>query len=131
MPDASAFHHVTLSVTDAEASAVWYCRALDAEVVARREGDSWRRVLVRSHGGVVVGLTQHDATADGDRFEPTRVGLDHLSVACRDTAEVEAWSEHLAGVGVSRGEIRWEAYGTTVVAKDPDGIALEFFASTG
>jgi catechol 2,3-dioxygenase-like lactoylglutathione lyase family enzyme len=131
MPDAAAFHHVTLSVTDAEASAAWYCRVLDGEAVARRQGDGWRRVLVRSRGGVVVGLTQHQATRAGDRFDPTRVGLDHLSVACPDAAAVEAWQSKLAAVGVETGAIRREAYGTTVVAKDPDGIPVEFFAPGG
>ncbi|MDH4160847.1 MAG: VOC family protein [Actinomycetota bacterium] len=131
MPDAGAFHHVTLSVTDAEASAAWYSRALNGEVVARREGDGWRRVLVRSRGGVVVGLSQHDVTSADDRFDPARVGLDHLSVACRDAAEVEAWRSQLAAAGVETGAIRREAYGTTVVAKDPDGIPVEFFAPGG
>ena len=38
MPAPEAFHHVTLSVTDLDASVVWYERALGLARVADREG---------------------------------------------------------------------------------------------
>lgn len=129
MPCVESLHHVTLTVTDLDRSVEWYQRVLGLERAADRQGDGWVRVLLRAPSGLLIGLTQHDATGADDRFDPTRVGLDHLSVRCADRAEVEAWARHLDEVGVGHGGIIDAPAGHLVVCRDPDDLPVELFAS--
>lgn len=124
----AGYSHVTITVTDVDASRAWYERVLGLEVVAERTAESWHRVVLASPSGFRLGLTTHTATALDDRFDETRVGLDHLSIACADAAEVAAWAEHFEDVDVVHGEVVDAGYATVLVARDPDGIPVEFFA---
>lgn len=130
MPSADRFHHVTLTVTNLESSVRWYEDALGLTRVADRQGDGWTRALLRSPTGLVIGLTQHHATGSSDRFDPIRVGLDHLSISCGTRAEVEQWASHLDSIGVAHAPIDDAPAGHVLVCTDPDGIPVEFFAST-
>jgi len=127
MRSPSTFHHVTLSVTDLPRSVDWYERVLGMSKVADREGATWTRALMRSDGGLVISLTVHEGTP-GDRFDERRVGLDHLSIACADRVEVEAWERHLDELGVQHGDLVDAGYGHVLTSRDPDGIPIEFFA---
>lgn len=132
MPEPTAFHHLTLTVTDLARSVAWYELALGLTKVADRAGEGWTRALLRApsgHSALMIGLTQHLGTARGDRFDHTRVGIDHLSIACADRAEVEVWAGHLAAAGIDHGEIVDAPAGHVLVCRDPDGIPVEFFAS--
>lgn len=126
---APAVHHVTLTVTDAEASAEWYQRLLGPATVIRREGPGWVRVRMQWPSGLVIGATQHDRTPADDRFDHARVGLDHLGLACASEAEVRAWAARLDELGCARGPVEDVPYGWAVTTRDLDGIPLEFFAS--
>lgn len=130
MPTIDAFSHVTLTVTDVDASAAWYARALGLERGPQMSGPGWRRTLMRAASGVVIGLQAHDRTPAGDRFDEARVGLDHLSIACQDRAEVEAWLARLDELGVPRSTLS-AAPANVATCPDPDGIAIEFFAPRG
>ena len=48
--------------------------------------------------------------------------------ACADRTELEKWAARLDELGIERGRIKDAAYGSGVSFRDPDGIALEFFA---
>lgn len=122
-------HHVTLSVTDARASADWYQRVLGPATVIHREGEGWVRERLAWPNGVVIGLTQHDATPVDDRFHEARVGLDHLGLACPSEQDVRAWAVRLDEAGIGHGPVEDVPYGWAVTARDPDGIAVEFFCS--
>lgn len=130
MPTPTGFHHLTLTVTDLGRSSIWYQRVLGIEKVADRVGDGWTRVLLRAPSGFMIGLTEHGSTAPGDSFDPTRVGLDHLSIDCAGRAVVEAWAAHLDELGVQHSGVTDAPAGSLLVAKDPDGIPVEFFANT-
>jgi len=128
MPEAQRIHHVTLTVTDLDTSVAWYERVLGLEKAAVRTGPGWVRALLKNRHGLVIGLTVHEAGDPSDRFDERRVGLDHLSIACADAAEVEAWRERLEDLGVVHGGVGEVPYGHVLVARDPDGIAVEFFS---
>ena len=124
----TGIHHLTLTVSDAEASAEWYQRLLGPASVTRREGPGWSRVRMQWAQGLIIGATQHDSTIPGDRFDHSRVGLDHIGLGCRDEAEVRAWASRLDDLGIVHGPVEDVPYGWAVTARDPDGIAVEFFA---
>jgi catechol 2,3-dioxygenase-like lactoylglutathione lyase family enzyme len=129
MPIPEGFHHVTLTVTDRARSSTWYQQVLGIDKVADREGDGWTRVLLRAPNGLMIGLTEHEATAAGTRFDPTAVGLDHVSIGCEGRNGVEAWASHLDQLGGAHSGVVDAPAGSLLVVKDPDGIPLEFFAS--
>ena len=129
MPTPDGLHHLTLTVTDLGRSATWYQAVLNIEKAADRVGDGWTRVLLRSPSGFMIGLTEHRSTTAGASFDPTVVGLDHLSVACQDRSEVETWADHLTALGVAHEDIVDAPAGHVLVCRDPDDIPVEFFAS--
>lgn len=126
MPTVNAISHVSLTVTDLESSVDWYTRALKMKRVRDMTGDGWKRTLMLGDG-VMLGLQQHDSTDSADRFSETRVGLDHLSIACADRGEIESWLADLDSLGVAHSPISAPPANVATV-KDPDGIAIEFFA---
>ena len=67
MPTPESFHHLTLTVTDLALSVAWYEETLGLTRAADREGPGWTRALMRSPSGLMIGLTEHEATAAGDR----------------------------------------------------------------
>ena len=121
-------HHLTLTVTDAESSADWYQRLLGPATVVRRQGPGWTRVRMQWPGGLVIGVTQHEATSADDGFDHTRIGLDHVGLGCAGEAEVLKWAQRLDDRGIDHGPVEDVPYGWAVTARDPDGIAVEFFA---
>ncbi|MDN5797662.1 MAG: VOC family protein [Intrasporangium sp.] len=127
MPTIDAFSHVTLTVTDVETSVAWYERSLGMRRGPDMTGPGWRRTLMLAGPGVVLGLQAHERTPEGDRFDETRVGLDHVSIACTDRAEVQAWLVRLDDAGVPHSTISAEP-ANVATCRDPDGIPIEFFA---
>jgi len=125
---APALHHLTISVTDAFASSDWYQRLLGPAEIIHRDGPDWVRVRMQWPSGLVIGATEHADTDADDSFDHTRVGLDHVGLACADEAEVRAWAARLADLGMTHGPVEDVPYGWAVTARDPDGIAVELFA---
>ena len=75
-----------------------------------------------------IGLHKHETPAPREQFSEFRVGLDHIAFGCADRAELETWAERLDELGIEHGGIKDAGYGSGVSFRDPDGIALEFFA---
>ena len=126
-PPVVGFHHVTLTVRDVARSADWYDTVLGASDRAARSGDGWERIRMAWPSGLVIGLTQHAATRADDQFDTTRVGLDHIGVACPSEDAVRAWEQRLTDLDVVHGPVEEAPYGWAMTARDPDGIAVEFF----
>jgi glyoxylase I family protein len=76
----------------------------------------------------LIGLHQHTTPAPDERFSEFRVGLDHVAFGVADRDELEKWTRRLDELGIEHGEIEDAQYGSDVSFRDPDGIALEFFA---
>src|SRR3954449_4004713 len=64
----------------------------------------------------------------GDAFDERRTGLDHVGFALSGTAELEQWRDRLDELGIAHGGIKKAGYGSGLSFRDPDNIALEFFA---
>jgi catechol-2,3-dioxygenase len=80
-------------------------------------------------GGTFLGLhAHHGDPADADWFEEQRLGLDHLAFQCANRSELELWQERLHELGIKHGGIVDEHCGSELSFRDPDNIALEFFA---
>ena len=124
-----ALTHVALTVRDLSISVPWYESLLDAKPMIDEDtkGDFHHTVYLVGNG-TLLGLHQHTEPAPDERFSEFRVGLDHVAFGCADRAELEKWSSRLDELGIAHGPIEDAHYGSDVSFRDPDGIALEFFA---
>lgn len=120
-------HHITLTVSDVEQSAEWYQRLLGPADAAHRTGPGWQRIRLAWPDGLVIGVTAHEATSPEDSFDHARIGLDHIGLGCDNEDEVRSWATRLDELGIDRGPVEAAPYGWAVTARDPDGIAIEFF----
>jgi glyoxylase I family protein len=129
MPAFPSFAHVAVTVTDLDRSVRWYSRLFDAEPVLDEDEQSgvYHHTVFVLDGGQLFGLHKHVIDGDVD-FNERNAGLDHVAFACADRAELERWSARLDELGIAHGEIVDAGYGSGVAFRDPDGIALEFFA---
>ena len=121
--------HVALTVRDLAVSVPWYEDLFDADPVIDEDTDPDMHHNVYLIGnGTLIGLHAHRTPPPPEQFSEFRVGLDHVAFGCADRAELEGWSRRLDELGVDHGEIKDAPYGSGLSFRDPDGIALEFFA---
>jgi glyoxylase I family protein len=125
-----AAHHLRLTVTDPARSGEFYARLGFQQAMEFPDG-----VLV-SNGSLALGLrTGPDAErARSDvRFDPNRVGLDHLSISVASRSELEAAARLCDERSVTHGEIvdlsAFKLY--VMMVEDPDGIQIELAAPHG
>ena len=128
MPENAVIAHVTLTVSDLNRSIPWYERVFDTKVVLDEEPGPFRRAVWRVGGRALVGFNQFPDPADTLPFNERRVGLDHLALGCSSRSELEAWKVRLDELGIVNGGVVDAAYGSALSFRDPDNIALEFFA---
>jgi glyoxylase I family protein len=121
--------HVAVTVTDLERSTRWYSELFAAAPVLDEDEltGGFHHTVFALDGGQLFGLHTHPQAA-GDRFDEHRTGLDHVAFACRDRGELQERAAHLDELGIAHGGIKDAHYGSGVSFRDPDGIALEFFA---
>jgi catechol-2,3-dioxygenase len=121
--------HAALTVRDLSVSVPWYEGLLDAEPVIDEDTDpDLHHTVYLLGGGTLLGLHQHKRPAPDEQFSEYRVGLDHLAFGCASRGELEKWASRLDVLGIKHGAIKDAAYGSGLSFRDPDGIALEFFA---
>jgi catechol 2,3-dioxygenase-like lactoylglutathione lyase family enzyme len=131
MSEFPAITHVALTVSDLNRSVPWYRALFGTEPVIDEDTDPDMHHTVFLVGGTLVGLHQHATPAPEEQFSEFRVGLDHVSFGVTDRGELETWALRLDELGIDHGSIKDATYGSGVSFRDPDGIALEFFAPPG
>jgi catechol-2,3-dioxygenase len=130
MPEFPAIGHVALTVSDLGRSRPWYRRLFGSDPVIDEDTGAFHHV-VWLVGGTVVGINQFPDPTSAEPFDERQPGLDHLAFACADRSELERWEAHLTSLGVANGGIVDAPYGSALSFRDPDNIALEFFAPKG
>lgn len=136
-------HHLRMAVTDVQRSTTFYTEVLGFEVAVGGPPppddenhdavvDALQGGVILTHQGMFFGLRPVDnERADAaDRFDPFRVGLDHISFGVPSRADLDEATRLLDERGVDHGPIRDLApLGLSFLAFfDPDGIALELSA---
>jgi glyoxylase I family protein len=135
-PAITGIHHISLTVSDLEASAAWYARLFGANRVPmkfphyEREETGFGVLLVEPRSGLIIGLHTNSAN-DGAPFDEARTGLDHVGLNVAAGPDLQAWTKWLDELGIEHSGIRTgdEPFPfATVVFRDPDNIQLELFA---
>lgn len=125
-------------MTDVEQSRQFYTGVLGFEVIAESppaDDPSAAEIFKTLFGGVVMirgslVLGLRPMAPAGDRFDPNRVGLDHLCFNVASRADLEQAVQCLAERGLKHGEIAsLPSFGIDVLSfEDPDGVQLELTA---
>jgi len=131
MPEFPTITHVALTVSDLDRSVPWYQALFGAPPVLDEDTGPFRHVVWLVGGQTLVGLHQFPDLESSEPFNERRIGLDHLAFACANRDEVAAWEARLNELGVANGGIVEAGYGSGLSFRDPDNIALEFFAPPG
>ena len=131
-------HHLRVTVTDVQRSREFYTGLLGFQVAVESPPDDDPAAdevfkllfggVVMIRGNLLMGL--RPMAPAGDRFDPDRVGLDHLSFGVPGREDLEQAAKLFDERGVSHGEItRLASFGIDVLSfEDPDGIQLELTA---
>jgi glyoxylase I family protein len=129
MPEFPALAHVAVTVTDLDRSTRWYTTLFGSGPVLDEDEESgaFHHTVYALSGGQLFGLHTHTHPA-AETFDERRTGLDHVAFACSGRSELHQWASRLDELGTSHDGIKDAAYGSGVSFRDPDGIALEFFA---
>ena len=128
-PSFPTLNHVAVTVRDLAVSGPWYRALIGADPVLDEHTDGGFRHLVWAFGnGTLFGIHQHDKRAEAEQFTEFRVGLDHVSFGVGSRDDLQVWQNRLDELGIAHGGIVDAPYGSGLSFRDPDGIALEFFA---
>lgn len=123
--------HTSFSVSDAEASARWWRDVFGLVDVDRASGNGWTGILlIHPPTRTILELQQHDAN-QGERFDPTRTGFDHMGFMVDDLEQLDGWQAHFQRLGVTHTPVVHRDYGSVLTFKDPDGIQFEMFFRQG
>jgi glyoxylase I family protein len=131
MPEFPGLTHVALTVTDLDRSRPWYQALFGSSPVMDEDTGPFHHVVWLLGGQTLVGLHQFPDLHATDPFDERRPGLDHVAFACASRAELERWESKLNALGIENGGVVDAPYGSGLSFRDPDNIALEFFAPPG
>ena len=118
-------HHITLRCADLERSRRFYVDTLGFGVALEAPN-----IFIFFAGATAIAVRGPEAeTRRDDRFNPFRVGLDHVALACEEEGEIERVASALSAAGVENSGAKFdETLGKRYVAfKDPDRIAWELY----
>jgi glyoxylase I family protein len=131
-------HHLRITVTDLERSLKFYTGLLGFQVVVESpppDDPAAAEMFKILFGGVVMVrgnllLGLRPMAPSDDRFDPDRVGLDHLSFGVPGRADLDDAIRLFGEQGVRHGEITsLGPFGIDVLPfEDPDGVQLELTA---
>ena len=131
VPEFPGVTHVALTVTDLDRSRPWYQSLIGSPPVIDEDTGPFHHVVWLLGSQTLVGIHQFPDPHGSDPFDERRPGMDHLAFACANRAELEQWESKLNELGIENGGVVDAPYGSGLSFRDPDNIALEFFAPPG
>ena len=128
MAEFPGLHHAAVTVSDLDRSREFYGRLFGSDPVLDEDTGSFYHVVYALGNGSLFGLHTHTTPNDQPEFSEYRSGLDHVSFGLASRTELEEWESKLNEVGIEHSGIVDAHYGSGLSFRDPDNIALEFFA---
>lgn len=119
-------HHIAVRVSDLARSKDFYLGKLGFKAVL-----DLPELVIFFAGTTAVALKGPEGkVANDDRFNPFRVGLDHIALGCDNRGELERVARALADHGIENTGIKLDEtlQKDYVAFKDPDRISWEFYS---
>ncbi|MGI8552238.1 MAG: VOC family protein [Dehalococcoidia bacterium] len=120
-------HHLAIRVTDLARAKQFYTVTLGFPKVLETA-----ELFLCNASGTLIGVRGPEPeTAAAGRFDPHRVGLDHIALTVPTVDALEGLRRQLETAGVPNNGVEHDALtGATYISfYDPDGIAWELYAS--
>lgn len=126
--NANGLSHIGLRVTDVARAKQFYVDTLGSQLVREIDG----AVLINMYGMLFALYGDGSHSASRERFDPFRVGLDHIALAIEDPNILENLKQELDAAGVRNNgiEVDPETHDKYISFYDPDGIAWELYSVT-
>jgi glyoxylase I family protein len=118
-------HHLALRSTDLARARAFYGATLGFPIVL----DTAALFIFLAGDTAIAVRAPERPNAAADRFDPFRVGLDHVALGCRDERELARVAVALEQAGIASTGVKLDPLlqRRYVAFKDPDGIAWEFY----
>lgn len=126
MPAFTGIDHLSITVTDLDASERFYTGVLGLQTMV---DFGPVRILIDRPSGFFLSLVRHEDGHPGP-FSELHPGVDHVGLAAADRDELVAWEQRFRAAEVVFTPIRDLPLGSHLNFRDPDGLALEFVASS-
>ncbi len=137
--DPQGFSHVRLTVIDIHRSKAFYQQLFGmppgSDFSDQIDDPTIHDDPQRTYGGCSFSfagqtLGLRPVARPGDRFDPNRVGLDHVSFRVGSVADLHAAADRLTAAGIEHGEVTdLPRFGVVILSlQDPDDINLELAA---
>jgi glyoxylase I family protein len=126
--NANGLSHIGLRVTDVARSKRFYIDILGSQLVREIDG----AVLINMYGMLFALYGDGPRSSSRERFDPFRVGLDHIALAIEDPGILENLRQELDAAEVRNNgvEVDPETHDKYISFYDPDGIAWELYSVT-
>jgi glyoxylase I family protein len=124
--NANGLSHLGLRVTNLPRAKRFYVDTLGCQLVRETDGG----ILVNVYGTLIAVYGTDSYSSSRDRFDPFRVGLDHLALAVEDMGILEDLKRDLDAAGVRNNGVEEdpETHDKYISFYDPDGIAWELYS---
>jgi len=118
-------HHIALRVSNFDRARNFYCDVLGFNIVLEQPN---LFIFFAGNTGIAVKGPEKDSPS-GDVFNPFRVGLDHIALACQNLEELQRVTTGLNRAGIENTGIKTDATLNKkyVAFKDPDRISWEYY----
>ena len=119
--------HLGLRVTDLDRARQFYVDILGFEPLAEQPG----LLICNAYGSVIAFRGGASQTDKHDRFDPYRVGLDHVALGVPDLNVLENMKRDLDLARVPNNGVEQDDFihATYISFYDPDGIAWELYVT--
>jgi catechol 2,3-dioxygenase-like lactoylglutathione lyase family enzyme len=126
-PPVQYIHHLKFPVADLDRSVTWYEQVFGAEVLTKMthkddNGNVYAKVLQIPGFQPMVELW---ISADSAKAQ---AGYDFLTLAVRDRAALNSWSNRLDDLAIAHSEILTAIDSWLLVVEDPDGHRMRFYS---
>jgi catechol 2,3-dioxygenase-like lactoylglutathione lyase family enzyme len=124
--NANGLSHLGLRITNLARTKRFYVDTLGCQLIREADGG----ILVNIAGMLVALYETDEDFANYDRFNPFRVGLDHLALAVENSSILEDLKRDLDAAGVRNNGVEEdpETHDKYISFYDPDGIAWELYS---
>ncbi|MEK9143348.1 MAG: VOC family protein [Patescibacteria group bacterium] len=123
MDRTQAIDHVTLTVSHLDRTKSFYEQLFQAKFT-KHKSNSFHLLPV----GIPVWFVQWEKQHPNDRFDETRIGLDHIAFHSETVEVLEKFVNRLTEMGIETAGIqRYDGKFPYITFRDPDNIQVEFF----